>query len=158
MCVLKAIEKLSDSVCEIKWVNDIRINSKKVCGILAENIFDVKTRKTFTVLGIGVNVTGNNFPEELKNIASSIEKETGKIISIDSLASEIVNCLGKYDFSDYMEKYREKSCVINKTVKVISPQGEYFAKALDITDSGKLLIETNGKTKELFSGDVSILI
>lgn len=158
VCVLNAIETLSGANCEIKWVNDIRINGRKVCGILAENIYSVKTKENYTVLGIGVNVLGTEFPDSLKDIATSIEKETGKKILISDLASEIANNLKDYDFSDYMDEYRAKSCVISKTVTVISPNGSYEAKAVGITDDGKLKVEHSGKSEILFSGDVSIKI
>ena len=76
VAVARAIERVSDIPAKIKWVNDIFLNRKKVCGILTESGINAETGKLeYAVLGIGVNVGSMEFPEELKGIATSVSNE-----------------------------------------------------------------------------------
>ena len=86
VAVARAVERVSTIPAQIKWVNDIFINRKKVCGILTEaGINTEKGSLDYAVLGIGVNVGSMEFPAELKEIATSVSNECGKEVSKNDL-------------------------------------------------------------------------
>ncbi|MBO5926654.1 MAG: biotin--[acetyl-CoA-carboxylase] ligase [Clostridia bacterium] len=160
--VAKAIEKQINMPVQIKWVNDIFINGKKICGILAESSYNIKDNKlNYAVIGIGINVFKNKFPEELKNIATSIENETGKKIDCNLLVSDIINGLININteiVGNYLTVYKNRLFILGKTVTVDTGSEKYLAKVIDVLNSGALLIEKNGKSIPLNFGDVSIKI
>lgn len=164
VAVAKAIEKLTDgSSVNIKWVNDIYMNGRKICGILTEAGFDFEGGSIdYAVIGIGVNVLGIDFPEEIKNIATSIERESGKTLSRNQLAAEILNNLKNLPEAikdkHYLDYYREKSNVIGKNVLVVYGDEKYNAKAIGIDDNAALIVETENGQRTLNSGEVSIKI
>lgn len=159
--VCEAIEKLTNCNTDIKWVNDILINGKKVCGILSESSIDCKENKiSFAVVGVGINVNMKTIPVEIRDIATSLEKENKNKISRNALASEIINTFDKYaeclTERKYIDYYRKKSVVLGKNIKVVDPDGNYQAKAVDIDDNGCLIIESDNKIKTLNSGEISV--
>lgn len=162
---------------KIKWVNDIYLNGKKICGILSEGIIDMETSSVQAVIiGIGLNVKDSNFPPELKNKAGSLFSETlslsGKAgipfkevssFSRNALASSIISRLiealyGLHSQSKLMEEYKSLSLLTGKKVKVLPFVGSpYEALVLGISDLGHLIMETkDGKKNELVSGEVSL--
>lgn len=161
VAVAKAIEKLSGQDVNIKWVNDVYMNGKKICGILTEAGFDFEGGTVdYAVIGIGINVLGTDFPEELINIATSIEKETGLKISRNDLAAEVLNNLENMSCEiknkKYLDIYREKSNVIGKRIKVTYGSQVFYAEALDINENAALIVKTEYGIKTLNSGEVSI--
>lgn len=140
--VCKAIEKLTDLKPEIKWVNDIYINDKKVCGILVEKISDG------VIIGIGINIKRQNFPEELN--AGAINRK----ISRTKLICEIINnILNSTAFAEY---YKEHSCVLGKKIFFIENNEKYDAYAEDIDEDFGLIVKYNNQTKTLTSGEISV--
>lgn len=161
VAVAKAIEKLSGQDVNIKWVNDVYMNGKKICGILTEAGFDFEGGTVdYAVIGIGINVLGTDFPEELINIATSIEKETGLKISRNDLAAEVLNNLENMSCEiknkKYLDTYRKKSNVIGKRIKVTYGSQVFYAEALDINENAALIVKTEDGIKTLNSGEVSI--
>lgn len=161
VAVAKAIEKLSGQDVNIKWVNDVYMNGKKICGILTEAGFDFEGGTVdYAVIGIGINVLGTDFPEELINIATSIEKETGLKISRNDLAAEVLNNLENMSCEiknkKYLDTYRKKSNVIGKRIKVTYGSQVFYAEALDINENAALIVKTEAGIKTLNSGEVSI--
>ena len=157
----RAIEKKCNIQAKIKWVNDLYYEQKKICGILTEGIFNKGKIKT-SVIGIGINLCTNNFPNELAGKAGSIFrcKELPDNFRLE-LAEEILNNL--FDVVLYAEKtqiideYKEKSCILGSVVKVISNSESYEAKAIDISFDGELVIEhTNGQKAFLKTGEISL--
>ena len=163
--VCEAIEALSNEKPEIKWVNDILINKKKVCGILTEGSVLPKTnRLEWAIVGIGVNVFApeNDFEPEIKDIAGAVFKDKSQPASSE-LCAEILNQFYKYYkiFSEkiFLEPYRQKSAVIGKQITVIKPTKALSAKALDIDNQCRLLVEyENGQREYLCSGEISTKI
>ncbi len=161
VAVAKAIEKLCGHEVNIKWVNDIYMNGKKVCGILTEAGFDFEGGTLdYAVIGIGINVLGGEFPDELKTIATSIEKESGEKISRNALAAEIMNNLSNIaegiTSKEYLKIYRQKSNVIGKPVHVTYGNETFDAEAVDIDDNAALVVKTKDGLRTLNSGEVSI--
>lgn len=157
---------------QIKWVNDIYLNGKKICGILSEGIIDMETSSVQAVIiGIGLNVKESNFPPELKNKAGALFTETGSSFSEaeapsltrNVLASSIISSLiealyGLLSQENLMEEYKSLSFLTGKKVRVLPFAGiPYQALVLEISDLGHLIIETDdGKKEELISGEVSL--
>ena len=161
VAVALAIDKLSGKETQIKWVNDIFMNGKKICGILTEAGFDFEGGTIdYAIIGIGVNALGLEFPDEIKDIASSVEKESGIKISRIELAAEILNNLKDMEEEiknkKYLDIYRKKSNVIGRKVNVYYGNESYEAEAIEIDDNAALVVKTNEGFKRLNSGEVSI--
>lgn len=152
----KAIDKIYGIETKIKWVNDIYYMHKKICGILCEKSEDK------IIIGIGVNVNSQKFPEDIKNIADSLLNLTHKRLNPQKLCTEIINNLEKLlmenSLSEHMDFLKNRSIVLGREIKVLSPKGEYFATALDISSSGELIIESNGEKSILGFGEISLKI
>ena len=161
VAVARAIEALADVEVKIKWVNDLYINGRKVCGILCEAGMDFESGQLeYAVLGIGVNVTAMRFPDDLAGIATSIENECGAPVSRSRLIAEISNQLASlYDQMDagsFMAESRARSNVIGRDVTVIRGSERFVARALDIDDQGRLVIRTREGVARLGSGEISL--
>lgn len=161
VAVAEAIEKLYPLNVQIKWVNDLYVNQKKVCGILTEaGIGFENSQLDYIVIGIGINTGAVTFPEELRQIATSLENESGISISRNRLIAEILNCLeSRFETmtdGSFLHESRRRSILLGKEILVISANGTYPAKAAKIDDHGFLVIETSDGRKTLSSGEVSI--
>ena len=161
--VCRALEKLSVMGSEIKWVNDIYINNKKVCGILTESSFNAKSGMLdFAVLGVGVNIyeSKEGFPEEIKDIASAVFPERRENLRNEFIANFINEFFGFYkELSDkkHLEEYKERSCVLGKPINIIQGESIRSAKAIDIDENCNLVVELpDGATEKLYSGEISI--
>lgn len=157
----EAVEAISGKSAAIKWVNDVFLNGKKVCGILTEAAFHLESGSLdYIILGIGFNVyePKDGFPPEIADIAGVILNEQnsdGK----NRLAAEFLNRFMEIYHGDdsYSEKYREKSMVIGKIIQVITPRETREAVALDVDGDCRLIVRYgDGKIEQLSSGEVSI--
>lgn len=144
-----AIDALTGSVAGIKWVNDILLHRKKVCGILAEAVAGERMR---VVLGIGANVSA--VPSGLEEIAGSFFPD-GRAHAREELASAILNRLFEPPEDVYGE-YLRRSVVLGRSVTVHRGGESYAARALDIDRSFRLVVEHDGKIEALNSGEVSV--
>jgi BirA family transcriptional regulator, biotin operon repressor / biotin---[acetyl-CoA-carboxylase] ligase len=77
LAVREAIEQVTSLECDLRWPNDLLLGSRKFCGILTELNAEV-TRVRYVVIGIGINVHQPRFPEELGELATSLQIETGR--------------------------------------------------------------------------------
>ncbi|MBE6875189.1 MAG: biotin--[acetyl-CoA-carboxylase] ligase [Ruminococcus sp.] len=108
---------------QIKWVNDLFLNHKKICGILSEGSFNAEMLKMdYLIIGIGINLHPDpHLPEELKPIVTDIETETGKHINKCELTAEILKQMRKYFLEifdrTYLEVYTENSCTLGHRVR-----------------------------------------
>lgn len=161
--VCQAIEKLTDRIPGIKWVNDILIDGRKVCGILTESALS-SGGLDFMVLGIGVNAlepTGG-FPDEIKDIAGSVfSTDMGDMRP--RLAAEILNCFWEnyagLAGNTFADEYRRRCIVPGRRVLVIKPEGTCEADALEVDDDCHLLVRYDDGTEDrLYSGEISIKI
>lgn len=157
----RAIEKLVKVDVKIKWVNDLYINDRKVCGILSEASMDFESGQLeYAVLGIGVNVGSIDFPEELKSIATSVFNETGVSISRNQLIAEISNQLEELweglEAAAYMDEFRSRSNVIGRQVVVVRGSERFEAEAVDIDEQGRLVIRSEAGIEHVGSGEISL--
>lgn len=157
----EAIEAVSGRTAMIKWVNDIFMNGKKVCGILTEGAFNLESGNLdYVILGVGINVyePGDGFPADIAQTAGAVfpdQRSDGK----NRIAAEFLNTFMEIyrGNESYSEKYREKSLVIGKNVRVITAAGEREATALDIDADCRLIVRYgDGRVDQLSSGEVSI--
>lgn len=163
VAVWECIRELTGVTADIKWVNDLYLHGKKVCGILAEGKIDYTTGMfDYAVLGIGINVKKTPFPDELAAIASDLETETGVQIDREDLTARLLQKLagmeGAFRTRTFMETYRKNCFVLGKRIEVIRGSERFEAHALDVTDRGELLIRIGDGTQVLQSGEVSVRV
>lgn len=157
----RAIENFTGGGVGVKWVNDLFMNGKKICGILTEAVVDFETQKLkYAIVGIGINVLNGKFPEELKNVASNIESESGVKINLNDLIAEIIKNSENFESEilsgKFFEEYKKRSILTGKTVRVVSGTEEFIATVMGISDSGALIVEKGGEVIAVNAGDVSI--
>lgn len=165
VAVAEAIDKICGTDTKIKWVNDIFLNGKKICGILTEASLSFETGTLeFAVVGIGVNVYSvkDKFSSELLKIASSIEDECGIKTDRSQLSAEILNCFEKnlenLENHNFINEYKRRSCIIGNNVMVTKGNTEKKAYAYDIDDSACLKVRyEDGSEEALNSGEARIL-
>ncbi len=161
----EAIESLSGGQAEIKWVNDILLRGKKVCGILTEAAMDVESGALdYAVVGVGINVRTpeGGFPEELRDIAGAVFPEEGVPAARCRLAAAFLDslmarCTHPGDPSCY-EAYKKRSCLPGRSIRILAPGKEpEDAVAVDVGRDYSLLVRTaDGAEKRVFSGEVSV--
>ncbi len=162
VAVARAIERICAVDVQIKWVNDLLVNGKKVCGILTEAGLDMETGElTYAVLGIGINTACRTFPPPLQDIATSLGNLTGTSCDrnrlLASILDELEPALMQMESGTFLEESRRRSCVLGRTVTVHAADGAYEAQAVDITECGHLLIKrADGTMTQLHSGEVSV--
>lgn len=161
VAVARAIEAVAQVEVKIKWVNDLYIHDRKVCGILCEASMDFESGLLeYAVLGIGINAGAMSFPLELESIATSIENECGSPVSKSRLIAEISNQMealyGQLETREFMAESRARSNVIGREVLVLRGEERIPAKALDIDDQGRLVIRTEEGVRRISSGEVSL--
>jgi BirA family biotin operon repressor/biotin-[acetyl-CoA-carboxylase] ligase len=188
VAVLDAIEHATGLTAGIKWPNDVLLHDKKVCGILTELCFMPKDAfahqsdysilhkagNKYIVIGIGINVTVRDFPDEIKDMATSMSiameqagksKEEIEKLSRRSIIENVWTNFSYYyheflktgNLNFIKKKYESRLVNIGRMVKVEDPNGEYEAKALGIDYAGKLLIEVGeDEYRAIDSGEVHV--
>lgn len=145
---------------QIKWPNDVMVQDKKVLGILLESIYQEK--REALIIGIGVNVSQKAFPDELKEKAISLLQATGKeydkTVLLQCFLHHFDCCYGMFLQGDdsYLDKIRSRFYLKGKTVYLNYYGEDKHVKVLDINNDGTLLVEENGKTYSLHSGEVTL--
>lgn len=164
LAVAKAITSVTGEEAMIKWPNDIVVNSKKVCGILTEMNaqFDYINH---IVVGIGINVHNESFPEEISQMASSLMIEAGgKRFHRAQIIAETMSYFEQYydtflktqDLSALVREYDKLLVNRNKSVRVLDPKEPFDGKAMGITSKGELIVDTWESRKLVSSGEVSV--
>lgn len=164
LAVAKAITSVTGEKALIKWPNDIVVNGKKVCGILTEMNaqFDYINH---IVVGIGINVHNESFPEEISQMASSLMIEAGgKRFHRAQIIAETMSYFEQYydtflktqDLSALVREYDELLVNRNKSVRVLDPKEPFDGKAMGITPKGELIVDTWESRKLVSSGEVSV--
>ena len=142
IAVCRAITKLTNLNPQIKWINDIYLNNKKICGILVENICDFNNMKSKAIVsGIGINISTENFPKDIQDKAGSIMCNN---LSRSKLIAEILNNI--FDLSEdvynkqIIEEYKTLSLVLNKRISYTKDNKIFTATAIDINNNGNLIV------------------
>lgn len=168
ICAAVAVSKALQSVCgvgsRIKWVNDIFVDSKKICGILTEASLSAEMQSLdYVIIGIGIN-TGK-IPEEIEDIATSVLEVTGKQGFRNRLVAEVLNQLEKIYFdyllagreADILTAYSERLIYINEKVLVKMPADTFEAVVLGIDETGNLIVEKEGgRVIHINTGEINV--
>ena len=155
--VYKAIKNLTMIEVDIKWVNDIYFKNKKIAGILTEAMTSVETGLvTDVIIGLGINFSIADFPDNLKEKAGSLFTAPAPI-SRNDLISEIWNCFYNTDSDELLYIYKERSIVLGKEVTFQLDEKLKKGLAKEISESGQLQVELEDKqTIWLNSGEISL--
>ncbi len=156
VAVCKAIESLTDIKPSIKWVNDIFVDEKKVCGILSECFRE--NGKTYISVGIGINLTTTDFPPELFQAASlgvECPKENLSLLIADGISEYIANPDDEY----ILNEYRKRLFIIGRKITYEKSGNSFEATVCDINENCNLIVQTdNGNSDILSSGEISIKV
>lgn len=158
VAVMKAIFDTTKKEPQVKWVNDILLNEKKVCGILTEGEF-CKDKLIFAIVGIGINVSTQSFPDDIKQKAGSISVDSSlKDRLTQSLLFHLSQEFENADSREFLDYYRQRCITVGKNIKIISPgkePKEAFAEGID--SSAALIVRyADGTAENLSSGEASI--
>lgn len=163
LAVSRAISQITGKPAGIKWPNDIVMNGKKVCGILTEMSaqFDYVNH---IVVGIGINVNTELFPEEIAHMATSLLLETGKRINraelIEAVCEQFEEVYATYmetqDLRNLVKEYNANLVNMHQNVKVLDPKEPFEGRAMGITPRGELMVDTWESRKLVSSGEVSV--
>ena len=164
MAVAEGIRKVTGLETKIKWPNDIIVNGRKVCGILTEMSTEIDYIN-YVVIGDGINVNQETFPEDIRDTATSLKIETGSSVRRSVLIATIMECFEQFyevfmtteDLSGLQERYNAMLVNLGREVRVLEPGNEYEAHALGINRTGELIVRTvDGQEKEIYAGEVSV--
>lgn len=165
VAVVQTIEEITGMTPEIKWPNDILLKGKKLTGILTEMQADAD-RIHSIIIGIGINVNQKleDYPEELKQIATSIAIEYGKKLERAEIIKVLLVKLEKL-YSLYLDQgfypikllWESYAISIGKKITARTITGSIYGQALGITDEGVLMIEdASGKVHHVYSADIEL--
>lgn len=148
----------------IKWTNDLVIGKKKLGGILTELSVDGGGNVEYAVVGVGINCNQNtdDFPEEIKQIATSLQLATGKTINRAAVIAQILVALQNMseslqDPAATLDRYRTDCITLGQEISLVRGGEVRHGKALDVDNQGALVVEfTDGSKQPIQSGEVSI--
>ena len=165
VAVAKTLREMFDLKAEIKWPNDVLIDSRKVCGILCEAVLKGKT-VDFIIVGIGVNAnfTSEALPKDLQTTATTLKEVLKKDIDREKfvclLLKEFENnykMLRKRKFEGLLEEWRSMAGFLGKKVRITSFDEEFHGVAVDIDKNGALIVKlADGTVRKVISGDVTV--
>ncbi len=163
MAAVKGIEDVAGQRVGIKWPNDIVINKKKVGGILTEMSAQIDYLNHI-VIGFGINVQAQEFPQELQDKATSLFLECGEKINRSGLIEKICEHFEDYyeiflsteDLSAIAEEFNQYLINLNQAVRVLDPKEPFEGKARGITERGELLVDTWDSRRLVSAGEVSV--
>lgn len=165
VAMARAIERTVDADAVIKWVNDIFVRGKKVCGILCESAFDADALSEYVVIGAGVNITepSGGFPADISAVAGALLPHgSGQELRSRLAAAFLEELFSEYahiDSRSFLDEYRRRSMVTGKSVYVISPTLARHGKAIAIDDDCRLVVRfDDGTTEHVSTGEISVRV
>ena len=167
LCVCTAVKQVTGMQAGIKWPNDPVLNGKKLCGILTELSVSLETQEPeYVVIGIGVNCNNasEDFPPELREVATSLYLETGKRVQRAALAAALIEELDKLyaalqsgDTASYLTAYRRDCLTLGREVQLLWQNVKEKVTALDVDDQFGLVVRrTDGTVETIRTGEVSV--
>ena len=163
----RAVDRVAGTHSQIKWTNDLILNGRKLCGILTELSVEGETGELqYVVAGIGFNVSQReeDFDGEVAKIATSILRETGKLVSRAELAAAMIaeldalyTALRSGETSGYLDEYRRRCVTIGREVQLLWQDTKEKVMALDVDEEFGLVVRReNGKIETVRTGEVSV--
>lgn len=165
VAVAEAMKRF-DLRAEIKWPNDIMHDGRKLVGILTEMTCEL-SRINYIVVGVGINVniSRDEFPEEIRPVAASLSEINGEPLSRVKLFRAVIEEFDKLylkinesGFDEVLKRWKKYNITLGKTVKVISATdgSSFTGKAIDLDAEGALIVDTKEGRRTVYAGDVSI--
>ncbi|MGN0315997.1 MAG: biotin--[acetyl-CoA-carboxylase] ligase [Fusicatenibacter sp.] len=164
LSVVQGIRNALGVDTKIKWPNDAVLNGRKLCGILTEMSAQIDFIN-YVVIGTGINVNQEEFPEEIRDIATSLLIETGRRVNRAGIIAAVMEAFEKNyeafkktgDLSAMQKDYEEVLVNKNQQVRVLDPKEPFEGVALGITATGELRVQKeDGTIREIHSGEVSV--
>ena len=164
MAVAEGIRATCGVDARIKWPNDIVAGGRKLCGMLAEMSVE-REFIHYVVVGVGINVKEQVFPEEIADTATSLWQECGRKVSRGQLIVNVMKAFearykvfcGSRSLSGLVEEYNGMLVNKNREVRVLDPKGEFRGVSRGINEKGELLVELeDGSVTAVYAGEVSV--
>ncbi|MCM1131949.1 MAG: biotin--[acetyl-CoA-carboxylase] ligase [Ruminococcus flavefaciens] len=161
VAVAESVETLSGCPAQIKWVNDVYMNGKKICGILTEASLGLEYNTLdYAVVGIGINVLSHDFGE-LSYRITSIQQETGKVISRNRLCGTVLKNISlriaQIESKAYLNDYRRREILTGNMISANVGGESICGKALGIDDNANLIVQTDDGIRTLASGEANLI-
>ena len=159
VAVAKAIYTNINKQVEIKWINDLIYNNKKVCGILAEAIMqDQKISGIVIGIGIDFKIAPLSVDKDLQGIMGTLLEEDEEMGSKEALIIDIINniyyLIAKLPNIEFLDYYRKHCITLNKDISYYINNVQHFGKALRVLDNGMLEVQEEKGIRVLDSGEV----
>ncbi len=165
LALAEVVERYCPKEVSIKWPNDVLIDGRKTAGILTE-LSAEKGKINHVVVGVGINInqTSADFPDELFDTATSIRSIHGNKIDRVDLVKRFLRVF-EGEYKQYQEsgslaplrsRIRKYSSLLGRQVEVNTGKKTLTGKAVDIDEDGQLVVEIDGKPKAFTSGEVSV--
>lgn len=148
-----AVAKALDCGAKIKWVNDLYLNGKKICGILTET---VTANCTYILVGIGINLTTADFPEDLRTKAGSVGAGLDRERLIADICDRLSQVADDVSSTEYLDYYRSHMYGIGEPIVYTENGKEHRAVMEGINDFGELIVLEAHKRKVLCSCEISV--
>lgn len=157
VAVIDAINEFSNLPATLKWPNDILLKGKKLCGVLAE--YCQNSNNNGAIIGIGINVNQPKFPEPLREIATSLRIENGKMVNRLELLRSVIGHLDK-EYQAFLadganpltQKWTQRSDMFGKNVTLTQGTHIISGTALRLDENGNLILRTENGDEQSYSG------
>ena len=160
VAVRRAIRETAGAETGVKWVNDLLLGDRKICGILTELSLEAESGLvSYAVVGVGVNCNrrAEDFPPELRETAGSILSQTGKRVDRNALAAAMIRALSELPNLDWQGEYRAACVNLSQPVQILAPgKAPRPGIALDVGPEAELIVETENGLESIQSGEVSV--
>lgn len=154
LATAEALDRFTLDEIGIKWVNDLYVKGKKICGILTEGSVEIGSNQlAYMVIGIGINIRGE-VPDEIAEIATTLSTDAPRVQLCAAVLDSLAHALGE-DFGEIAARYRARSLALGRNVTVLANPA-YEAKCVDIDDEAHLIVESARGRETLLSGEISI--
>lgn len=162
----QSIEAVAGKKCEIKWVNDVYIKGKKVCGILTEGGFNADGKFDYAVLGVGINLfePKGKFPSNLP-LADSVFHKKDRILFKNRVKERLIAEFSNRFFEiyenleqkEFIKEYQQRSFLSGKEITYTKDGVTYNAKVMGIDGEARLIVKNSDKTEMLSYGEIQII-
>lgn len=158
VCVAEAVQKHTGLSLQIKWVNDLYLSGRKVCGILTEAVSDFESGTVESLLvGVGLNLRPAEMPAAIRDTVGSLACDAPLK---NALAAEITAGMLRFVPGDgaYLEAYRARSMTLGRAIRYTQGERTLFGRAVEIAPDGALTVESpDGVRHALRSGEIALL-
>jgi BirA family biotin operon repressor/biotin-[acetyl-CoA-carboxylase] ligase len=163
LCAAKTAEDSAGVQVECKWPNDLLINGKKFCGILLESAWN-DSSIDYVVVGIGMNVNQETFPNELQQTATSLKKESGHEFDLTPIIKDFLERFERAylqsqesGYATFLTEWKMKSGMFGKEISLGQSGNILRGRAIDLDADGALIVKNHDRMVRVFAGDVTVL-